>query len=116
VIKSETHCTRSLKTSSIIENASLSGVLLSMIFNILSFGIVIKASTFSFNLLKPSIAWSALLFHSKENGFVTTQTVKAHNSFAISATTGVAQVQVQPQRPHVINTMSAQSKADFISS
>ena len=73
-------------------------------------------STFSFKLLNQSTAFAILFCHSKENGFVTIQTVKVHNSFAISATTGAAQVQVHPQSPQVINIISAHSKASFISS
>jgi len=116
VIRSEIHCTHSLNTSSIIENASVNGVLLSIIERILSFGIVISASTFSFNLSYPSRACSILLFHSKENGFVTTQIVKAQSHFDISATTGAAPVPVPHPSPQVTNTISAHSKEAFISS
>jgi hypothetical protein len=59
---------------------------------------------------------SCLFCPSKENGFVTTHTVSAPISFAISATTGAAPVPVPPHKPHVINTMSAPSSTPLISS
>jgi hypothetical protein len=77
---------------------------------------VISVSTFSFKFLKPHIDLAILFCHSKENGFVTIQTVKAHNSFATSATTGAAHVHVPQPKPHVINIISAHSKEAFISS
>jgi hypothetical protein len=89
---------------------------LSIIDKILSFGIVINVSTFSFKLSNPSIDFPILFCHSNENGFVTTHTVKAQSSLANSAITGAAQVPVPPQRPQVINTISAHSKAALISS
>jgi hypothetical protein len=89
---------------------------LSIIERILSFGIVIKVSTFSFKASYQSIAFEALFCHSKENGLVTTHTVRAPNSFATSAITGAAQVQVPQPRPQVINTMCAQSSIALISS
>jgi hypothetical protein len=58
----------------------------------------------------------SLFCHSNENGLVTIQTVKAHNSFATSATMGAAQVQVPHQSPQVIKTISAHSNDCFISS
>jgi len=42
--------------------------------------------------------------------------VSAPSSFATSATTGAAQVPVPPPSPQVINTMSAPSRSDLISS
>jgi len=62
--------------------ACLNVVFLSIMLNILSFGITIRVSTTSFNFCKPSIAFSNLFLPSKEKGFVTTQTVKIHVSFA----------------------------------
>jgi hypothetical protein len=50
--------------------------------NILSFGITISVSTDSLSFCNPSIAFSNLLLPSNEKGFVTTHTVKIHNSFA----------------------------------
>jgi hypothetical protein len=89
---------------------------LSIRFKILSFGIVISVSTFSFKEVCQSKDLLILFCHSNENGLVTIQTVSAHNSFATSATIGAAQVQVQPQSQQVIKTISAHSKACFISS
>jgi hypothetical protein len=105
-----------LSTSSTIENASRRGVFLSIIERILSFGIVISVSTFSFIASNPSIDFHILFCPSKANGFVTTHTVRAPSSFAISATTGAAPVPVPPPRPQVINTISAHSSASLISS
>gem|GEM_PF-890363 len=116
VIRSETHCTHSLNTSSTIEKASKSGVFLSIIVKILSFGIVINVSTFSFKALYASKAFPVLDCPSNENGFVTTQTVSAQSHFAISAITGAAQEPVPQPSPQVINTISAHSKAALISS
>ena len=87
-----------------------------MIVSILSFGIVISVSTFSFRSSNQSTDLHILFCHSKANGFVTTQIVRAHSSLAISATTGAAHVPVQPPRPQVMKTISAQSREVFISS
>jgi len=87
-----------------------------MIERILSFGIVISVSTFSLSSSYPSIAFEVLFCPSKLNGLVTTHTVSAPTSFAISATTGAAPVPVPPQSPQVINTISAPSMSDLISS
>jgi len=56
VISSVTHATPCLNTSSTTIKASVSGVFLSIIESILSFGIVISVSTLSFNSAKPSLA------------------------------------------------------------
>jgi len=87
-----------------------------MIESILSFGIVISVSTFSLSKSYPSIDLLILFCHSKANGFVTTQTVKAQSSFAISATTGAAPVHVPPPSQQVMKTISAPERAAFISS
>jgi len=50
------------------------------------------------------------------NGFVTIEIVSAPTSLAICATTGAAPVPVPPPSPAEINTMSAPSKAERISS
>jgi len=73
-------------------------------------------STFCLSSSYQAIACFHLLCHSKEKGFVITQIVKIHISFAISATTGAAQVQVHHHKPQVIKTISAHSNADLISS
>jgi len=96
--------------------AALNVVFLSIILNILSFGITIRVSTHSFIFDNHSIAFSNLLFHSKENGFVTTHTVRIHNSFAACAITGAAPVQVPPHIPAVIKSISVSSKCLLISS
>ena len=64
----------------------------------------------------PSSAWSARLRPSNPNGRVTTPTVSAPSSRAISAMTGAAPVPVPPPLPAVTNTMSAPFSASFSSS
>jgi hypothetical protein len=82
---------------------------------ILSFGITIKVSTFSFILASPSTAFSDLFFHSKLNGFVTIPIVRIHMLLAIHAITGAAHVQVPHHIHAVTNTMSASHNACLIS-
>jgi hypothetical protein len=82
---------------------------------ILSLGITIKVSTFSFILSNPSIAFSSLFFHSKPKGFVTIQIVNIHILFAIHAITGAAHVPVPHHIHAVMNTMSASHNACLIS-
>jgi hypothetical protein len=77
-------------------------VFLSTICNILSFGIVIIASTFFLNSSIPLCATCALTAPSKENGFVTTAIVNAPSSLATAATIGAAPVPVPPPSPAVI--------------
>jgi len=89
---------------------------LSIIDKILSFGIVINVSTFSFKEANQSKDLLILFCPSKENGLVTIQTVNAHNSFATSATIGAAQVPVHQPNQQVINTISAHSNEALISS
>jgi hypothetical protein len=101
---------------SIILNADLKVVFLSIILNILSLGITIRVSTTSFTLSSPSIAFSSLLLHSKLKGFVTTHTVSTHISFAACAITEVAQVPVPPHIPHVMKSISVSDKYLLISS
>ena len=100
---------------SIISNACLNVVFLSEILKILSLGITIKVSTFSFILANPSIAFSSLFFHSKPKGFVTIPIVKIHMLFAIHAITGAAPVPVPHHIHAVTNTISASHKACLIS-
>lgn len=87
-----------------------------MIERILSFGMVMSVSTFSFKRSYHSIACIARRCHSNVNGFVTTHTTRAPRDFAISAITGAAPVPVPPPRPVVINTISAPARACLISS
>jgi hypothetical protein len=116
ITKSDIPWTHKCNILSIILNADLNVVFLSIILNILSFGITISVSTHSFILLNHSIAFSNLLFHSKEKGFVTTHTVRIPNSFAACAITGAAPVQVPPHIPAVIKSISVSSKCLLISS
>jgi hypothetical protein len=115
-MRSETHCTPCLSISSATLNASRSGVFLSIIERILSFGMVIRVSTFSLSRSYPSNATPLLLCPSNANGFVTTPTTSAPRDFAISAIIGAAPVPVPPQRPQVINTISAPVRICLISS
>ena len=64
----------------------------------------------------PVSAWAARFLPSNENGLVTTPTVRAPNSRAISAMTGAAPVPVPPPLPAVTNTMSAPLSASRNSS
>jgi hypothetical protein len=100
---------------SIISNACLNVVFLSEILKILSLGITIKVSTFSFILANPSLALSSLFFHSKLNGLVTIQIVRIHILFAIHAITGAAHVPVPHPIHAVMNAISASPKACLIS-
>ena len=79
----------------------------------LSFGMMMIASTFSFNCWMPCSAWTERLRPSKVNGLVTTPIVRAPRLFAISATTGAAPVPVPPPLPAVMKTMSAPTKGLF---
>ena len=115
VIKSEIHWIPRYNTLSIISKACLKVVFLSEMLKILSLGITINVSTFSFILVNPSTAFSSLFFHSKENGFVTIQIVNIHMLFAIPAITGAAPVPVPHHIPAVTNTISASPKACLIS-
>jgi hypothetical protein len=83
--------------------------------NILSLGITINVSTFSFIFANPSIALSSLFFHSKLKGFVTIQIVRIPMLFAIPAITGAAHVPVPHHIHAVMNAMSASPKACLIS-
>jgi hypothetical protein len=100
---------------SIISNACLNVVFLSEILKILSLGITINVSTFSFILANQSVAFSSLFFHSKLKGLVTIQIVRIHILFAIHAITGAAHVPVPHHIQAVTNTISASHKACFIS-
>ena len=106
MIKSEIHWTPRYKILSIIVNACLNVVFLSMTVKILSFGMTINVSTASFIFLSPSSAFISLFFPSKENGLVTIPTVKIPIDLAIFAITGAAHVPVPHHIPQVINTIS----------
>lgn len=75
-----------------------------------------SVSTFSLSSSNQSIAFEERLCPSKLNGRVTTPTVRAPSSFAISATIGAAHVPVPQPSPQVINTISAPSRCCLISS
>ena len=96
--------------------ASVIGVRLSTICNNLSLGMVIKASTCSFNSEIPYSACCARRLPSKLKGRVTTPTVRAPISFATLATMGAAPVPVPPPIPAVTNTISEPPKISFRSS
>jgi len=82
----------------------------------LSFGITIKVSTEAFIFSRPSRAYQNLLFHSNENGLVTTPTVRIPISLAICAITGAAPVPVPHHIPAVTKIISASIRIDLISS
>jgi len=111
VIRSEIPCTPWRKTSSTTEKASNNDVFLSITCNRRSLGMVISVSTRGCSSDSPSSATFFRRSPSKENGFVTTATVSAPNSLAISATIGAAPVPVPPPSPQVMNTISASFKA-----
>ena len=75
-------------------------------FNNLSLSITIKESTCFESSVIPDSALTMCLLPSNLNGLVTTATVRAPVSFAISAIIGAAPVPVPPPIPAVINTMS----------
>jgi len=116
IIKSDMPFTQRWSILSIISNACLNVVFLSIILNILSFGITIRVSTVSLSLLNHSIAFCNLLFHSKLKGLVTTHTVSIQSSLATCAITGVAQVQVPPHIQAVIKSISVSSSSFLMSS
>ncbi len=107
IMTSEMPCTPCLSTSSATRNASGKGVFLSTTWSKRSLGIVMIASTFSLSAAIPRSACARRLRISIENGLVTTPTVSAPASRAISATIGAAPVPVPPPIPAVTKTMSA---------
>ena len=77
---------------------------LSEICKSLSLGITIRVSNTSLNAWTPSSAWTDLLLPSNPKGLVTTPTVSAPSSCAISAIIGDAPVPVPPPSPAVMKT------------
>ncbi|MPN00854.1 hypothetical protein SDC9_148052 [bioreactor metagenome] len=77
------------------------------------FGITIKVSTVSAKASIPSSADCIRRIPSKAKGLVTTATVKAPASFAISAMMGEAPVPVPPPIPAVIKTISVSKRRSF---
>jgi hypothetical protein len=115
MIRSEIHLIPEYKILSIIKNACLNVVFLSITLKILSFGITIKVSTAHLIFANHSSAFTSLLFHSKLKGLVTTQIVKIHISFAMFAITGAAHVPVHHHIPQVMNTISVSCNMFFTS-
>ena len=83
VIISEMPVTELRKTSFAAENACMSVAFLGITLANCSFGMIIKESTCFDNSLIPISANIIRFLPSKENGFVTTATVRIPNSFAI---------------------------------
>jgi len=75
-----------------------------------------SVSTDCFIFSIPSIALANLLFHSNENGLVTTPTVKIPISLAIAPITGAAPVPVPHHIPAVMNSISVPVSILLISS
>jgi len=89
---------------------------LSTILNILSLGITISVSTDALSFSIPSLALENLLFHSNENGLVTTATVNIPISLAICQITGAAHVPVPHHIPAVMKSISVPASILLISS
>ncbi len=115
VMMSETPWTPCRRTSSAMRKASRRVAFFSVMPSILSFGMTMMVSTLSRRLSTPSSATRDRRGPSKANGLVTTPTVSALISLAISAITGAAPVPVPPPMPAVTKTMSAPSSVFLIS-
>jgi hypothetical protein len=115
IIKSDIHCTPKNNILSIIINACLKDVFLSITVNILSFGITINVSTLSFSFFSPSSAFISLFLPSNEKGLVMIATVNIHMLFAIFATTGHAPDHVHHHNHSVIKTISVSCSIALIS-
>ena len=107
VISSAMDCTPIRRTSSAMRKAFCAVISSSHIICRRSFGITSRVSTCSLRRLMPSSAESARRLPSKAKGLVTTPTVSAPVSLAISAMTGAAPVPVPPPIPAATKTMSA---------
>jgi len=115
VIKSEIHFIPEYSILSIIKNACLKVVFLSITLKILSFGITINVSTAFFIFANHSSAFNSLCLPSKLKGLVTTHIVKIPISFAIFAITGPAHVHVPHHIHNVMKTISVSCSIFFIS-
>src|SRR2546428_42566 len=113
-IRSEMPWIACLNTSSAVANASVIGVVRSMMVSSRSLGIVMMVSTQSRRDSSPRSAWRCRLLPSNLNGLVTTAIVSAPSSPARLAITGAAPVPVPPPSPVVTKTMSAPSSAWMI--
>ena len=116
VINSATPCTAPNNTSFAALNASSKLISLPSSLKSFSFGMVIKESTYCVNSSIPLSAISPRFRPSKENGRVTTATVRTFISLANCATTGAAPVPVPPPIPAVMNTMSVPRNISTIKS
>ena len=115
VMMSETPCTPWRSTSSAIWNASSRVLRFPATLSRRSLGMVIIVSTRDRSWAMPSSARRRRRGPSKLNGLVTTPTVRAFISRAISAMRGAAPVPVPPPIPAVMNTISAPSSSFLIS-
>ena len=93
-------------TSSATLNASPNGVEPGSTCKSLSLGMTTNVSTYFLRLIMPFLAFSSLFLPSKENGLVTTATVRTPISLAIRAITGAAPVPVPPPIPAAIKRRS----------
>ena len=107
VTSSAIDCTPILRTSSAILKAFSAEISSSAITCRRSFGITNRVSTWFLRRSIPSSACRARLPPSKLNGLVTTPTVSAPVSLAISAITGAAPVPVPPPIPAATKIISA---------
>ena len=104
------------RMSSAILNASESGVFFSTTCSSRSFSITISVSTLSRELGDARLGLLRAAASLEANGRVTTPTVSASSSRAISATIGAPPVPVPPPSPAVTKIMSAPFSASFSSS
>ena len=111
-MRSEMLVTAWRSTSSAISKAFASVTFWSVAYFRRSFGMMSRESTLPSREFMPVSAWSMRRLPSNLKGLVTTPTVSAPASLAISATVGAAPVPVPPPMPAVMNTMSASSR-DF---
>mmetsp|Transcript_13996 Transcript_13996/g.27910 ORF Transcript_13996/g.27910 Transcript_13996/m.27910 type:complete len:286 (-) Transcript_13996:178-1035(-) len=94
------------RMSSATAKARSTGVFAGMISRSLSFDTTMTVSTFFLSSAMAALAWLILLLPSKPKGLVTTPTVRAPDSLAISATTGAAPEPVPPPMPEVTKQRS----------
>ena len=104
------------KTSSAAANASICVMSSPKTSSSFSLSTIIRESTRPSSSESPCSAAFSRRTPSKLKGLVTTATVSAPSSFAISATTGAAPVPVPPPIPAVIKTIWAPRRASAIRS
>src|ERR1044071_1785423 len=105
-----------LSTSSAAQNASSCVTSSPSTSSSLSFRMTMSESTWGPSSSMPRSAIFMRLEPSKENGFVTTATVRIPRLLATSAITGAAPVPVPPPMPAVMNTMWAPATASSMRS